>query len=257
MRSGSRWTRDGVGGNGAVTAPSLAPAERSLVRMSAALACGREEALRSALAEAARAAGQVEVEEALLQSYLFLGYPAALSGLALWREVGPAARAASTPDDWPGWARRGADLCRRVYSTRYRELRDNIRRLHPDMERWMVVEGYGKVLGRPGLAPRVREYCIVALLAVAGAGPQLYSHLRGALNLGAPARALTETLELAGAFMDDARSESAWATWRRVLSRREEGERAGRDRLRPDARDGGGGGGRPAGEAGCTGGAEG
>ena len=210
-------------GDGATPAPSLAPAERALARVSGALAAGREGALRSALADAAFAADPVEVEEALLQSYLFLGYPTALAALALWREVSPAPGAEASPDDWPGWARRGAALCRRVYSTRYRELRANVRLLHPDMERWMVVEGYGKVLGRPGLDPLVREYCIVALLAVAGAGPQLYSHLRGALNLGAPADALAETLEVAGRFMDEARREAARATWRRVLSRRREG----------------------------------
>ena len=220
-----------------MAAPPLAPAERSLVRVSAALAAGREDALRSALADAARTAAPVEVEEALLQSYLFLGYPAALAALARWREVRPSPPTAASPDDWPGWVRRGAALCRRVYSTRYRELRENIRRLHPDMERWMVVEGYGKVLSRPGLAPLTREYCIVALLAVAGAGPQLYSHLRGALNLGAGADALAETLKVAGRFMDDARSEAARAMWRRVLSRRDAG---GREEGRPrvDARGG-------------------
>lgn len=193
------------------------------MEVSAALASGNEQALRSALADATRVAGPVEVEEALLQSYLFLGYPSALAALALWREVSMVPGADASPDDWPGWARRGAALCRRVYSTQYRELRDNIRRLHPDLERWMVVEGYGKVLSRPGLAPLAREYCIVALLAVADAGPQLYSHLRGALNLGAPADALVEALRVAGRFMDDARNEAARATWRRVLARREEG----------------------------------
>ena len=213
----------GTLGEGIVRAPALTPAERLLVRVSAALAAGREDALRAVLAEAARTANATEVEEALLQSYLFVGYPAALAALAVWREIGPAPPAEPSPDDWPGWARRGAALCRRVYSTQYRELRDSVRSLHPDMERWMVVEGYGKVLARPGLAPLAREYCIAALLAVADAGPQLYSHLRGGLNLGASADALAETLAVAARFMDDARSEAARATLRRVLSRREEG----------------------------------
>ena len=221
---------NGTVGEEALPARSLAPAERLLVRVSAALAAGREDALRSALAEAAANADPMEVEEALLQSYLFVGYPAALAALAVWREASPAPSAEASPDDWPGWARRGAALCRRVYSTRYRELRDNVRRLHPDMERWMVVEGYGKVLGRPGLAPLAREYCIVALLAVAGAGPQLYSHLRGALNLGAPADSLVEVLAVAARFMDDARSEAARATWRRVLSRGDGGGGGGAGR---------------------------
>lgn len=238
-------------GDGAAPAPALTPAERSLVRVSAALAAGREDALRSTLAEAARTADPIEVEEALLQSYLFLGYPAALAALAAWREVGPAPPADASPDDWPGWARRGAALCRRVYSTQYRELRDGVQRLHPDMERWMVVEGYGKVLARPGLAPLAREYCIVALLAVADASPQLYSHLRGGLNLGAPADALVETLAVAARFMDDARCETARATLHRVLSRRDGGGLGERGGVRPD---GGNGGDRHAGEAAGPGG---
>ena len=225
----------------------LSAAEQSLVRVSAALASRDGEALRLALAAAARDADPVEVEEALLQSYLFLGYPAALGALAQWREVSPAAPLAASPDDWCAWAQRGADLCRRVYSTRYRELRDNIGRLHPDMERWMVVEGYGKVLSRPGLAPLVREHCIVALLAVAGAGPQLYSHIRGALNLGAPVAALAETLEIAGVFMDDAGREAVRDTRDRVLSRREHASRARPKSSRaraPGSGSHGGGGGR-------------
>ena len=196
------------------------------MKVSAALASGEEEALGLALARAALDADPREVEEALLQSYLFLGYPAALGALGRWREVSPAPPAAASPEDWRTWSRRGAELCRRVYSTRYRELRDNIRRLHPDMEKWMIVEGYGKVLSRPGLALLVREYCIVALLAVAGAGPQLYSHLRGALNLGASAAALGEALEIAESFMDDGRREAARGTWKRVASRREHGRKA-------------------------------
>lgn len=210
---------------------ALAPAQRSLVRVSAALASGNGEALEQALEHATLEAVPVEVEEALLQSYLFLGYPAALRGLTQWRRLHPAGPAAASPDDWVGWSERGAELCRRVYSTRYAELRDNIRELHPDMERWMVVEGYGKVLSRPGLEPLTREYCIVALLAVAGAGPQLYSHLRGALNLGASAGALAAALKTAEPFMDDARLVAARATWRRVLSRRRRG--AGGSRSRP------------------------
>ena len=215
------------------------------MRVSAALASGNEEALRRALAKAARDADPVQVEETLLQSYLFLGYPTALRALRKWREVSPAPPSAASPDDWRGWAERGAELCRRVYSTRYRELRDNVGRLHPDMERWMVVEGYGKVLSRPGLAPLAREHCIVALLAVAGAGPQLYSHLRGALNLGAPVAALVETLGIAEVFMNGASREAARSTWEKVLARREQASRARREPPRARAR----GSGLPNGEA--------
>ena len=199
----------------------LRATERLLVDVSAALARGREATLRSAL-EAARDGGVDggQLEEALLQSYLFLGYPAALNAFALWRDVsgqaaGPAAEADA--DDWVGWEVRGEQVCRRVYGAQYEGLQQNIRGLHPDLGRWMVVEGYGKVLGRPGLELRVRELCIAALLVVLDAPRQLRSHLRGSLNAGASpdevGEALTRALEHAEPDAR-ARAEEIWQTVR-------------------------------------------
>ena len=50
----------------------------------------------------------------------------------------------------------------------------------------MELEGYGKVLSRPGLDIVDREMVIVACLAMENRVSQLHSHLRGALNVGAP-----------------------------------------------------------------------
>jgi 4-carboxymuconolactone decarboxylase len=55
----------------------------------------------------------------------------------------------ATEDDAALWRARGQEVCRAVYGGQYPRLRENVRDLHPDMERWMVEEGYGKVLGRP------------------------------------------------------------------------------------------------------------
>jgi alkylhydroperoxidase/carboxymuconolactone decarboxylase family protein YurZ len=57
--------------------------------------------------------------------------------------------------------------------------------ISPEMQSWMIVEGYGKTLSRPGLDEVSRECAIVCILAVLGRESQLYSHIRGALNLGA------------------------------------------------------------------------
>jgi 4-carboxymuconolactone decarboxylase len=191
----------------------------SLVRLSAALAARDGDLLRSTLADVARHLSPVEVEEAILQSYLFLGYPIALNAFATWREVSPTASPEGVRDDWDGWSQRGEEVCRKVYGGQYAGLRRNVRALHPDMERWMVVEGYGKVLGRPGLDLATRELCIAALLAVLQAPRQLYSHLRGALNAGASPAEVEETIGLACGFLDEESSELAWAVWRRVRSR--------------------------------------
>jgi alkylhydroperoxidase/carboxymuconolactone decarboxylase family protein YurZ len=54
-----------------------------------------------------------------------------------------------------------------VYGGMYERLRANVRELHPSLDAWMIVEGYGKVLSRPGLDLARRELCIVSACAAA------------------------------------------------------------------------------------------
>ncbi len=192
-----------------------------VVGLSAALGGGRDAAVEEALAAASRrvASGEVRqeaVEEALLQGHLFVGYPATLAALERWRDMGhpaPPGRVAG-PDER---RERGERLCRAVYGKNYGKLRNNVRRLHPDMDRWMVEEGYGRVLGRPGLGLVVRELCVVALLARTGHGPQLHSHLRGALSVGASSEQVEAALRIAGGGeAPDRALPEAWALWLRA-----------------------------------------
>lgn len=187
--------------------------------LSAALAAGSPDGLSAALHVAARVADPLQVEEALLQSHLFLGYPVALNALARWRDVSGRAAPAEAAGDRAAWAERGAEVCRVVYGGQYEGLRANVRRLHPDMERWMVEDGYGRVIGRPGLGLGARELCIAALLAVLDAPRQLYSHLRGALNAGAVEAEVARALELAAAVSDEGARASAERTWLEVRRR--------------------------------------
>ena len=119
-----------------------------------------------------------------------------------------------------GWERAGEAVCRRVYSGNYEKLRKNVRDLHPALDRWMILEGYGKVLSRPAVDLATRELCIVASLAVTGWEPQLHSHLRGALNAGAEPAEAEAALEagLRYASTDDWRRQ-ARALWQQVWTR--------------------------------------
>ncbi len=199
----------------------MSPGTEALLEVSAALGARDAEALDAALRRAAREADTPAVEEALLQSYLFLGYPAALEAFALWRRVGgPEAGPAVEPElDRTGWGARGEDVCERVYGGAYPGLRANVRSLHPDMERWMVEEGYGKVLGRPGLPLPTRELCIVALLAALDAPRQLHSHLRGALNVGAAEAEVEAALDAAAEVSDTEVAGRSRARWDAVRTR--------------------------------------
>ena len=153
------------------------------------------------------------------KSYLFLGFPASLNGMSAWRRFSGAAPSAPQGLDCDAWADRGHDVCGRVYAGQYNKLRETIRALHSDLEQWMVVEGYGKVLGRPGLSLRTRELCIVASLAVIGAPKQLYSHLRGALNVGAEASDVGEALAQAHRYMDEEGRLMFLKVWEKVQER--------------------------------------
>lgn len=188
---------------------------RTVVRLSAAMAVDRGAALQEELEEARARVddGSVAasaVEEAMLQAYLFLGFPAVLEAFSVWRALGVEARPNEGRESPPSeWEERGRRLCRRVYADAYGRLRENVRALHPEVDRWMVEEGYGKVLSRPGLTPVQRELAVVSTLAAAGWPRQLRSHLHGALNVGAEAgeveAALAESEGVCGRPLDTAR----------------------------------------------------
>ena len=60
-----------------------------------------------------------------------------------------------------------------------------IRSYHPDLAEWILSDGYGRVLARPGLSIRERELIVVAVLAALDVPLQLRSHVEGARRVGA------------------------------------------------------------------------
>jgi 4-carboxymuconolactone decarboxylase len=181
----------------------LSPEREALVDLSAAIASRNEAAVERALAFAERFATRAGIEEALLQSHLFVGFPVALEAVALWRRMSPAIEPPPRADaPAGGWLTRGESVCRTVYGSNYEKLRGNVSLLHPDLDAWMVDGGYGRVIGREGLDLVTRELCIAALLAVWGSPRQLHSHLRGALNAGATPEEVTAAVEVACRYLD-------------------------------------------------------
>lgn len=161
-----------------------------LIRLAAAVAQGYEPELRERL-EDARSAGvpSAWVDEMLLQSLLFVGYPRTLVAFGLWRKASGEDAPATDPDTDYGrageWVKRGEETCGIIYGDNYRKLRNNVKELHPALDAWMIAEGYGRTLARPGLDLLRRELCIVAQAGVLETPRQLHSHMRGALNAGA------------------------------------------------------------------------
>lgn len=162
---------------------------RALAMLGAAAAAGDEAGLVEAFAEADESAGADAVEEVLLQTHLFAGYPRAIEAIRSWQAwLGRSGRSRGRlvvePDDPARWRRRGEALCRIVYGPAFEALQRRLARLHPALAEWTLVDGYGKVLARPGPDPARRELAAVGALVALAAERQLASHLRGALHAG-------------------------------------------------------------------------
>ena len=196
---------------------------RVLVQLSAAIAAGDEATVRSWFLQAARDVPPLHVEELVLQSYLFCGFPRALNAAREWRRVSgrpaPASDEAEDVSRGEEWRERGEQTCAAVYDGMYEKLRLNVRDLHPALDSWMVVDGYGKVLSRPGLDLSRREMCIVAACAAMGQDRQLHSHLRGALNVGVDPGVLGGVLDAIAGLVGPERTRSARLLLARILGK--------------------------------------
>lgn len=199
------------------TLNTLDDATRRLIRAAAVIAAGDELAVRAALADASETIKNEWIEELILQSYLFCGFPRSLNAMREWRRLtGERGGAQAEVGDSEQWRRRGEKTCRLVYGDMYERLRVNIRDLHPELDEWMIVEGYGKVLSRPGLDLARRELCIVAACAASRQDRQLHSHLHGALNVGVAASVVTEALDALAQDVPASVVATARLLWRRV-----------------------------------------
>ncbi len=145
-----------------------------------------------------------EVVEAILLSAVYAGFPAALNGVFIARDVfhdrGIVVEAApghhhtedsASNDRYARGLRALQEVSGASGSTVIQSLRD----IAPDLARYIIEFSYGDIISRPGLDNRTREIASVALLtALATARPQLKVHLSAALNVGATRVELTEVI---------------------------------------------------------------
>src|SRR5918999_1502747 len=189
--------------------PALDEATRELVRLAAVISAGTEADIRAAMVRVTNSnVPPVWIEELILQTYLFGGFPRGLNAMREWRRASgrraPERDEGERLDGTAAWARQGEQTCRTVYGEMYDRLRVNIRELHPALDAWMIVEGYGKLLSRPGLDLKRRELCVVAACAVLEQDRQLHSHLHGALNAGATPAEVDDTLDVVSDLLEPA-----------------------------------------------------
>ncbi len=133
---------------------------------------------------------KLAIYETVLQSYLFLGFPRMIEAALAFNELyGDFEEVTDfkmiSREESQRWFEDGKELCRKVYGKNYNKLEKRFLSMAPDLFRWMVIEGYGKVLTRPGMTQVERELAEVAALIVDRRERQLISHVKGSLNVGA------------------------------------------------------------------------
>jgi 4-carboxymuconolactone decarboxylase len=121
--------------------------------------------------------------------------------------------------EWERWTTRGVEACAEVYGRTFHKLMLNLRALHPAVEPLVVVDAYGKILGRPGLDSKRRELCTLAAIAMQNAPRQLHAHLRGALNTGSSREDVDAVLAVVETDLTTERALKLWEMWADVRER--------------------------------------
>jgi 4-carboxymuconolactone decarboxylase len=159
------------------------------------------------------------VTETILEVHLFAGFPAAIEAFIALRPYfnTRTAKSSAGPPARTSHRARGVRVCRRVYGENFGKLMKNMRALNPDLARWIMEDGYGKVLGRPGLSLLHRELIAIGVLGSSGWPRQLESHIRGAMNTGGSPQMLLKTLEILRPFVKAGRKRDVDTLFSRLL----------------------------------------
>jgi 4-carboxymuconolactone decarboxylase len=194
---------------------------KAIAGMAAALAPGRLSRLRDLLSAVVPKPLPADVAyEIMLQSHLFFGYAQTIEAakvFATW--LGENGVEMSHPDleglSGDDLRHRGEDLAASVYQPNFQKLVRQLSAVSPELARWMIEDGYGKVLSRPGPTAIEREIASAVFLAISGHPVQLYSHVRGAKNLGSTAEVVLEAI--AGAELGPSQVQLVAETVRQVF----------------------------------------
>lgn len=184
--------------------PGLAKGIRHLVSIAVLTLQGRSRELEECLDWALeRRVPLLKIREAILQTFLFAGYPRAihafevLDGVLGEREISENPRRDRVPPRAAAhtfFRRRGREFFEKVYRDDTGIVVDRIAGFHPEFMDWILQDAYGKVLARPFLEVKTREILASALLIALELPRQLTPHLRGALREGARDRELREMI---------------------------------------------------------------
>jgi len=136
-----------------------------------------------------------KIYEALLQIYLFCGFPASIESLKIFNSYFSITYKKTNFKKNKNVLLNGQTVCKKVYLNNYSKLMKNFEILSLDLKHWMITEGYGKVLSRKGISLKHRELLNVAILATNYYEHQLYSHIKGSFNTGSAYNEIRKVIE--------------------------------------------------------------
>lgn len=184
--------------------PGLDVRIRYLASIQALVALGRERRLYLLLDLALdEGIDLTEIREIMLQGYPFCGFPRTINSFAVLQRI--LKERNISPSDAPHLPQddrspkeldtMGLDLFRQIYQFNHFEVLNTLKNDHPELPQWILRDVYGKVLTRSALDPKTRELAAVAALSVLEVYPQLLSHIKGGLNLGADPEEVKEVIQ--------------------------------------------------------------
>ncbi|MFK7742422.1 MAG: carboxymuconolactone decarboxylase family protein [Planctomycetota bacterium] len=139
-----------------------------------------------------------EMEELLLQSVLFCGFPRAIDAFKVlgsaWPAASPPSGGGIAPENRFG---EGQKLFRSIYAQHDATVRTMLRGHHQELHDFVLESAYGRILARPGLDAGRRELLALAQLAALDQASQFRAHAHGARNLGVAVAALNEMVTTA------------------------------------------------------------
>ncbi len=156
-----------------------------LALISASAVLRKEKILKQLLINAKlRKINCVKIYEAILQTYLFAGFPIALISLSIFHEFFPNCKTSKTTEGMSDYYYIGEVTCRKIYGDKFEKLIENTSKFSQELADWLIIEGYGKVLSRNILSLKERELLNISVLTSLKFENQLYSHINGAYRLG-------------------------------------------------------------------------
>jgi|GEM_PF-780870 len=165
--------------------------------------------------------------EALLQGYLFCGYPKAIESFFCLDEVLQKKDKLSLKRFGPTrlmdddtLLKKGETTAKQVHKDKFEKIRNKISDFCPDLGYLMIAEGYGHILSRDGLSIKLRELAVVSSLTALGAARQLYSHIRGARNVGCGDLEIYEAIITGSIWVSFSKIESSLILWSKITGKK-------------------------------------